>query len=118
MESMYMVKKAEVNMEYLETGEGNHMTLQDVFGKAQGAPFTFGMAEILPSEGIEFDYDDDGAICICLEGTISLTDKATGKTSEFAEGDIVYIPQEKGKVIVWNSTSYTKFAYATYPHWR
>lgn len=118
MKNLFMVKKADVNMEYLETGEGNHMTLQDVFGKEQGAPFTFGMAEIEPSVGIEFDYDSDGAICIGLEGVITLTDKATLETFTFAEGDIVYIPQEKGKVIIWNSDAYSKFAYATYPHWR
>lgn len=118
MKGMMMVKSSEVKLDYLETGEGNHMTLQDVFGKAEGAPFTFGLSEINPSEGIEFDYDDDGAICLCLEGEILLTNKGTGETSIFAPGDVIYIPQEKGKVIVWNSTGYTKFAYATYPHWR
>ena len=118
MQGMKIVKNKEIKLDYLETGEGNHMTLQDVIGKAENAPFTFGLAEITPSRGIEFEYGDDGAICLCLEGDITLTNKQTGETCLFAPGDIIYNPQEKGKVIIWNSKAYTKFAYATYPHWR
>lgn len=105
-------------MEYLETGEGNHVNLQDVFGKAEGAPFSFGMYEMEPSEGVVFEYDDDGAVCIGLQGTLTLTDPTTNECFELAEGDIVYIPQESGKTIIWNSKAYAKMAYVTYPHWR
>ena len=118
MKNLYMVKKSDVKIEYLETGKGNHVNLQDVFGKSEGAPFTFGMYEMEPSTGVEFEYDGDGAVCIGLEGTMTLTDKATKETFRFGEGDIVFIPQEKGKVIVWSCTEYTKMAYVTYPHWR
>ena len=51
MKNMYFVKDSEIRMEYLETGEGNHVNLQDVFGKPEGAPFTFGMYEMKPSKG-------------------------------------------------------------------
>ena len=118
MKNIMIVKKSEVKPEYLETGEGNHMTLQDVFGKAENAPFTFGIAEIEPSVGIEFEYDEDGAVCFGLEGTINLIDKETSEKYIFEAGDVIFIPQAAGKTFIWNSDAYSKFAYATYPHWR
>jgi len=118
MNNLYMVKKSEVKMEYLDTGEGNHVNLQDVFAKAEGCPFSFGMYEMEPSAGVEFEYDGDGAVCIGLQGTMTLTDPATEETFEFSEGDIVFIPQEEGKRIVWNCKAYSKMAYVCYPYWR
>lgn len=118
MKNMYFVKDSEVAMEYLETGEGNHVNLQDVFGKKEGAPFTFGMYEMMSSKGVEFEYDGDGAVCICIEGSMTLKDEKDGIEHPFDKGDIVFIPQEKGKKIIWNSKGYAKMAYVTYPYWR
>ena len=118
MKNLYLVKKSEIKMEYLETGEGNHVNLQDVIGKPEGAPFTFGMYEMDASKGVDFDYDIDGAVCIGLTGRMVLADPATKESFDFGEGVIVYIPQEVGKHIIWSSTEYAKMAYVTYPHWR
>lgn len=118
MKSLYMVKRSDIKMEYLETGEGNHVNLQDVIGKPEGAPFDFGMYEMEPSKGVDFEYDGDGAVCLGLVGTMLLTNPATGEQFRFEAGDIVYIPQEVGKHIIWSCNEYAKMAYVTYPHWR
>jgi ethanolamine utilization protein EutQ (cupin superfamily) len=118
MESVHRIKKGDIKLEYFETGEGNKFLIDDTVGRNYGLPFTFGVAEVYPSKGIEFDYDNDGAVCICLEGTITLTDQQTGEKDLFEEGDIIYIPQVEGKLIVWSAVAYSKFAFVTYPHWR
>lgn len=105
-------------MEYFDTGEGNKFHINDTIGKNYGLPFTFGIAEVYPSKGIAFEYSEDGAICICLEGSIKLTDSFAESVLNFEKGDIIYIPQEKDKTIVWSSESYSKFVFVTYPHWR
>jgi len=116
---MMLIKKSEIKTELLEdVGEGNKIAIQDVFAKAEGCPFTFGMVDLEPSVGVEFDYDNDGAACYCIEGSITLTDKKTKEVLVFEPGDFVYIPQETGKVIIWSSKVFSKFVFTTYPHWR
>lgn len=119
MEELKIVKKAEIKTELLEdVGEGNTIKIQDVFAKQDGAPFTFGMVDLEPSVGVEFDYDNDGAACYCIEGNITLTNKKTMEKQNFEPGDFVYIPQEKGKIIIWSAEGFSKFVFTTYPHWR
>ncbi len=118
MDRIIHIKKNSINMEFLDTGSGNRFHIDDTIGKNYGLPFTFGLAEVYPSKGIEFEYGDDGAICLCLEGTIKLTDTLTNLTLNFEKDDVIYIPQEKNKTIIWSSEEYSKFAFVTYPHWR
>lgn len=118
MERIKLIQKDKINMEYLDTGEGNKFFIEDTLGKNVGLPFTFGVAEVHPSKGIEFEYDDDGAICFCLEGTILLTDELTKEMLAFQKGDVIYIPQEEKKTIIWSAEKYAKFVFVTYPHWR
>ena len=44
--------------------------------------------------------------------------RESGDTHRFEPGDVVYIPQQVGLVVSWDTPSYGKFAYVTYPHWR
>ncbi|HHX14198.1 MAG TPA: hypothetical protein GX726_04495 [Clostridiales bacterium] len=112
------MRKDEIKLEYLDTGEGNKFFIDDTVGKNHNLPFTFGIAEVHPSVGIDFDYEGDGAICLNLEGTIRLEDPATNETMLFEKGDVIYIPQAEGKHIIWSADVYSKFAFVTYPHWR
>lgn len=116
--NIIMMKADTINLEYLDTGEGNKFTIDDTVGKNYGLPFTFGIAEVHPSKGIDFDYDADGAICLCLEGKIKLVDVETGQEEMFEKGDVIYIPKKEGKHVIWSTTEYSKFAFVTYPHWR
>lgn len=118
MARVNIIKKDNIKMEFFDTGDGNEFYIDDTVGKNYGLPFTFGVAEVYPSKGIEFEYGDDGAICICLEGTIELTDDLTDEIFYFEKDDIIYIPQEKDKMISWCAKRYSKFAFVTYPHWR
>ncbi len=117
-DNIIMLKKDTINLEYLDTGDGNKFTIDDTVGKNFGLPFTFGTAEVFPSKGIDFDYDDDGAICLCLDGSIKLVDQETGQEEQFNKDDVIYIPQKTGKHVIWSSEVYSKFAFVTYPHWR
>lgn len=117
-DNIIMMKADTINLEFFDTGEGNNFTIDDTVGKNFGLPFTFGIAEVHPSKGIDFDYDNDGAICLCLEGSIKLVDVGTGKEEMFEKGDIIYIPQKEGKHVIWSSNVYSKFTFVTYPHWR
>lgn len=118
MNKIIHLKKEDINLEYFETGEGNDFRINDTIGKNYGLPFTFGVAEVHPSKGIEFEYGDDGAICICLEGIIYLKDAETNEIINFEKDDVIYIPQEKDKIFYWSTTETAKFAFVTYPHWR
>lgn len=118
MKNLHIMKKADIPIIPFDTGEGNDFRIDDTVGKNYDLPFTFGVAEVYPSKGIDFDYDDDGAICYCTEGTIKLFDPETNEEALFEEGDVIYIPREKGKIIVWSTVEYAKFVFVTYPHWR
>lgn len=116
---MVLVKKSEIVTETLDDiGENNDLKIADVIAQSQGAPFTFGVVELGKSQGVEFDYDNDGAACYMLEGEITLTENLSGKSVKYEPGDIVYIPQKKGLVVTWSTDAYAKFVFVTYPHWR
>ncbi len=116
--NIIMMKADTIKIDFFDAGEGNKFAIDDTVGRNFGLPFTFGVAEVHPSKGIDFEYTDDGAICLCLEGTIKLVDTETGQEEMFEKGDIIYIPQEKDKHVIWSATDYAKFAFVTYPHWR
>jgi len=112
---IYLTKANEVTTEPFEAGEAR-FNLVDLVSRAQGAPFTAGVAEIWKSAPVDFEYDDDGAVCYMLEGEITLT--SGDDTYSFLPGDVVYIAQTAGLLVSWSTESYGKFFYVTYPHWR
>ena len=113
--ALVIKKNADIQTEPLDVGDGK-LNLVDVFAQADGAPVSAGIAEIWHAAPVDFDYDNDAAVCFMLEGEVSLTEN--GETQTFEPGDIVFIPQQEGLVVWWHTPSYGKFAYVTYPHWR
>lgn len=118
MERIIHLKKDDQNIEYYETGDGNDFRIGDIFGRNYDLPFTFGITEMYPSKGVEFGYDDDASICLCLEGTFNIENAKTGDVTRFEKDDLVYIPKEDGKIYIWSTLEYAKLAFVTYPHWR
>ncbi len=100
----------------LDVGPDSKLNLVDVIDRAQGAPFCAGICEVFPGAPVDFDYDDDAAVCYMLEGELTLAED--GETRSFSPGDVVYIPRKKGLLVYWSTDSYGKFFYVTYPHWR
>jgi ethanolamine utilization protein EutQ (cupin superfamily) len=107
-------KASEIRTEPFDAGEGK-LSLVDI-GRSEIAPLTAGMAEIWRSAPIEFEYDSDCAVCFMLEGEVTLTE--AGESMNFQPGDVAFIPQRAGLKVVWESPSYGRFYYVTYPHWR
>lgn len=114
--AMVLKKSADIHPELLDDIGDGRLNLVDVIGRPEGAPVTAGIVEIWHAAPVTFDYDEDCATCIMLEGEIDLTED--GQTSRFEPGDIVYIPQQDGLKVDWHTPSYGKFFYVTYPHWR
>jgi len=56
MNRVNLIKKGSIKMEFFDTGEGNQFHIDDTVGRNYGLPFTFGVAEVYPSKGIEFEY--------------------------------------------------------------
>ncbi len=108
-------KSTDIKAEPLDVGEGK-FHLVDVVSHTQGAPVSAGIAEIWKSAPVEFDYASDCAVCYMIEGEITLTEG--DETFRFGPGDVVYIPQDRSLVVLWETDSYGKFFYVTYPHWR
>ncbi|MEO6942860.1 MAG: cupin domain-containing protein [Terrimesophilobacter sp.] len=113
--ALILKKASQFATEPLDVGEGK-LSLVDVISQTESAPFSGGIAEIWDGAPVEFEYDDDAAVCFMLEGEIDLTEGDS--THRFEPGDIVFIPQQAGLVVSWSTASYGKFAYVTYPHWR
>ncbi len=91
------------------------------FARAQGSQYPMEerdvfLTEIWNQAPVEFEYDDDCAVCFMLEGEIELEEN--GETYKFEPGDVVYVPQQAGLSVNWHTPSYGKFAFVTYPHWR
>ncbi len=112
---MLLFTSSTIQTEPLDVGAGK-FNLVDLVSQAQGAPVTAGVAEIWPGAPVDFEYDDDCAVCYMIEGEITLTEGDVSRP--FLPGDVVYIPQQAGLVVLWETTSYGKFVYVTYPHWR
>jgi ethanolamine utilization protein EutQ (cupin superfamily) len=51
-----------------------------------------------------------------LEGSVTLTEGGT--RLDFEQGDVVFVPQQAGLKVSWDTSSYGRFFYVTYPHWR
>jgi ethanolamine utilization protein EutQ (cupin superfamily) len=51
-----------------------------------------------------------------LEGSVTLT--GGGTRHDFESGDVVFVPQQAGLMVSWDTPSYGRFFYVTYPHWR
>jgi ethanolamine utilization protein EutQ (cupin superfamily) len=51
-----------------------------------------------------------------LDGRVVLMEGDT--RYDFEPGDIVFIPQQAGLRVVWDTPSYGRFFYVTYPPWR
>lgn len=113
--ALILKKAADIHTEPLDVGDGR-LNLVDAIAQPEGAPVTGGIGEVWHAAPVEFDYDDDCAVCFMLEGEIDLTENGT--TYRFEPGDIVYIPQQASLKVNWHTPRYGKFAYVTYPHWR
>lgn len=111
-----IIPASDVITEPLDVGPTSKLSLVDAVAQAQGAPFTGGICEIWPGDPVDFDYDDDAAVCYMLEGHITLTEN--GESRDFRPGDILYVPQKAGLVVSFAAAEYGKFFYVTYPHWR
>jgi ethanolamine utilization protein EutQ (cupin superfamily) len=111
----FLSRASDIKPEPLDVGEGR-FNLVDLVSQTQGAPVSAGVAEVWKSAPVDFEYDDDCAVCYMIEGEITLT-QGDEKCS-FLPGDVVYIPQVAGLVVLWETESYGKFFYVTYPHWR
>jgi ethanolamine utilization protein EutQ (cupin superfamily) len=72
--------------------------------------------EIWHAAPVEFEYDDDAAICFVLQGEVEL--ESEGTTHRLEVGDVVYLPQQAGLTANWHTPAYARVAYVTYPHWR
>ncbi len=113
--AMLLFRKDDIVTEPLDVGEGK-FNLVDLVAQAQDAPLTAGVAEIWKGAPVDFDYDNDCAVCFMIEGEVTLVEG--DDRHAFRPGDLVYIPQQKGLVVLWETDSYGKFMYVTYPHWR
>ncbi len=112
---MLLFRKDDIVTEPLEVG-GGKFNLVDLVAQPQNAPLTAGVAEIWKGTPVDFDYDNDCAVCFMIEGEVTLVED--GERHSFMPGDLVYIPQQEGLVVFWETDSYGKFMYVTYPHWR
>jgi ethanolamine utilization protein EutQ (cupin superfamily) len=113
--AVVLKKSKAIVTEPLDVGEGK-LSLVDVIAQAEGAPVSAGICEIWASEPIEFDYDNDCAVCYMLEGSVTLTEGGT--RHDFEPGDVVFVPQQADLKVSWDTSSYGRFFYVTYPHWR
>ena len=111
-----VLKKANgIVTEPLDVGDGK-LSLVDVIAQPEQAPVSAGICEIWAAAPVEFDYDNDCAVCYMLEGKVTLIEGDT--RLNFEPGDVVFVPQQAGLKVSWDSPSYGKFFYVTYPHWR
>ena len=113
---MRILKASSIKTEPFVTLPEGDLGLVDLFAQAEGAPFSAGVCEIRAGDAVDFDYDNDAAVCFMAEGSIFLTEN--GERRDLAAGDVFYIPQKQGLVVSFASESYGRFYYVTYPHWR
>src|SRR2546427_13304306 len=89
-----VLKKAkEIATEPLDAGEGK-LSLVDVIAQPEQAPVSAGICEIWESAPIEFDYDNDCAVCYMLEGHVTLTEGE--RRFGFEPRDVGFISQTEG----------------------
>ena len=113
--AVILKKAGSIATEPLDVGDGK-LSLVDVIAQGDGAPLSAGVCEIWAAAPVEFEYDTDCAVCYMLEGQVILTEGA--ERFEFGPGDVVFVPQQTDLKVLWDTPSYGKFFYVTYPHWR
>lgn len=113
---MRIVKASSITTEPFVTPPEGDLRLVDLFAQAEGAAFSAGVCEVRAGNAVDFEYDDDAAVCFMVEGTIFLTED--GARRDLEVGDVVYVPRKEGLVVSFASESYGRFFYVTYPHWR
>ncbi len=69
---MQLFPAGSIVTEPLDVGPASKLHLVDVVARPQGAAFTGGICEVFPGDPVDFDYDDDAAVCYMLEGEITL----------------------------------------------
>ena len=111
-----VVRRGSFTMAPLE-GESGDFALNDAFGKAEGAPFSFGMWEIRPSEDpVVTETANDCVAQYVLEGSVEA--EIDGRVWRVAAGDFLFIPKVPDKEVTWRVTSGVfRAIYVTYPHW-
>ena len=92
------------------------LSLIDVIGELEEAPFTVGICEISASDPVAFAQDDNAVACLMLEGHVTISEGDV--QLDFEPGDIVFLPQRDGLVITWDTSSYGKWLYVMSPHRR
>ncbi len=113
--ALVLKKRESIRPEPFEA-DGGKLHLVDVIAQPEGAPLSAGILEIWHASPVDFDYDNDCAVCFMLEGEIEL--REGDETYRFEPGDVVYVPQQAGLIVSWHTPDYGKIAYVTYPHWR
>src|ERR1019366_4963762 len=77
IEELYMLiflnRANDIKPEPLDVGEGK-FHLVDLVSQTQGAPVSSGVAEIWKSAPVDFEYDNDCAVCYMIEGEITHTE--------------------------------------------
>ena len=85
-----------------------------MIGSLEDAPFTAGICELWASTPITFERDDHAVVCFMIEGQVTITE---GEAKlDFEQGDVVFLPQREGLVVTWDTPSYGRWLYVTYPH--
>ena len=113
--SIVLRKARNIVTESFEGGEAK-LSLVDVIGDLEEAPFTAGICEIWASEPVAFEQDSHAVVCMMLEGHVTLTEADV--QLDFEPGDIVFLPRREGLVVTWDTPSYGKWLYVASPHWR
>jgi len=111
--SLRLVPASEITALPLDVGPESRLNIVDVISRAEGAPFCAGICEVFPGTPIDFDYDDDAAVCYMLEGEITLSEN--GESHKFRPGDVVYVPRKRNLLVYWSTETYGRFFFVTYP---
>ena len=78
--AVVLKKSKAILTEPLDVGEGK-LSLVDVIAQAEGALVSAGVCEVWASAPIEFDYDNDCAVCYSSKVASRSTRVAPGSTS-------------------------------------
>ncbi len=105
---LHLVTAAEIETEPLDVGPNSKLNLVDVIDRTRGAPFSADICKVFPGSPVDFDYNDDAAVCFLLEGEVTLDQE--GETRTFRPGDVACIPRKQGLVVFWSTDSYDRFS--------
>ena len=113
--AVVLKKASEFATEPFDAGDGK-LSLVDVIAQPEQAPVSAGIAEIWESAPIEFDYDNDCAVCYMLEGRGDAHRR--GHAAGLRAWRRGLRAAARGLKVSWDTPSYGKFFSVTYPHWR